>query len=660
MSAQQQTKAFDTLSLISLFAIVFLLPLIFLPSFVNSHITGKLTLLGIGLTLILASKIAKTLINRRLEITLSHFDLPIFFFALIYIVVTFLRTPNKMEAFFLPGTTSFVIAGTILYFSLTQLSAKLRQTVLTTLILSGILVNFIFTLSHTGVFAKLNVFPAFLNTSFTTFDGVLAQTIFTITLLLILLSQLASKPKNPTKGFFLVSLVLLTIGSFFSVNSLLPGKTLSPQLLGFKDSWVIMVDSIKEKPFLGSGPGNFVSAFARFKPLDINNTDQWNTLHATSRNLYFTIATETGLLGVLLIIIFLLYWIKVLRTTSNNLPQGSSIYLACLFLLLALVFFPTSSSLLVILFLLTGLASPAKKHLKLENKIVLLGTTLPLIIALAAFVFFGGSALAAENHYKNALSSPNAQYVFEELRKAIKASPYVDRYHLTFSQVNINLAANLFKKGQLSEDEQKSLNQLIDQGINQAKISVNLNPQRASNWEILANIYQSLTRIAKGADEFAYTAYQQAITLHPYNPIPRLSLGGLLYTQGRFQDAVRVLEMAALTKPDHANIRYNLSLSYREANQVDQAIEQLNTLLTLIEKDSKDYELVKALLDQLASRKKSEAPSGEELTAPVAPPKRPITPPLELPDTSAPPENPLPEATPTPTSTENPTPTPSI
>lgn len=640
-------KAFNLIGLIGLFLTILLLPNIVLTHFVNAHVVAKLAILTTGIVLILAAKISKTLITRRIEFTTSHFDIPVFLFALAYTISGVLRTPNKIDALFLPGTLTFVVGGAILYFTITQLQSRTKNLLLAVLIFSGVITNLIFILSILGAFKSIGFAPAYLKSTFTPFDGILGQTVFNLTLIVAILSQIALKPRLGIRGLLLGCLTLFVIGTYFSIIKILPGKEFAPQMLSFKDSWVIAIDSIKDQPLLGAGPGNFVSAFTRFKTMAFNQTTQWNTLQFTSRNLYFTIATEIGLMGVFLITLFSLYWIKALKSESN--PA----VIATLALLALLLIFPPTPSLLVLLFVLLGLASQDKTTIKIENKVAIFVLCLPTAAVLGLLVFFGGSALAAEAHYKTALTTKDNQIIYSELAKAIRLSPHTDRYRISFAQTNINLAALLIKKGELNEDEKSTLNQLVTQGINHGKVAVSLNPERSGNWEVLAKIYQSFVRVAQDAEEFTLASYRQAISLDPYNPLLRLSLGGFYYSIGNFQEATRILEMAVSIKPDYPNTRYNLALAYKEAKNLKGAIEQLNQVLTLVEKDSADYELAKTTLEQLKNEQaKLPQPEGSSLTIPQSPNTKPVTSKIQLPQESAPPVF----ITPTPTST----PTPSI
>jgi tetratricopeptide (TPR) repeat protein len=154
----------------------------------------------------------------------------------------------------------------------------------------------------------------------------------------------------------------------------------------------------------------------------------------------------------------------------------------------------------------------------------------------------------------------------------------------------------------------------------------------------LAQVYQSIVPFAQGADEFAIQTYSQAVALDPINPNLRIALGGVYYALGRFDEAIQVFQLAVLAKPDLANAHYNLGLALREKGETDQAIAQMNAVLSLVAKDSQDYQIAKTELDNLEKNKTSKTTGEAETLTPPAKAEAPvIKPPLELPKEATPP-----------------------
>ena len=107
-----------------LYTTVFLLPLVVLPIFPNPFFLPKLAILCFGITLALLLRAMRTIVSGSLEFSYGKFDLPIILLALAYLVSAILRTPNKMEAFFIPGNATVILAGALLYFLLNQLKLE--------------------------------------------------------------------------------------------------------------------------------------------------------------------------------------------------------------------------------------------------------------------------------------------------------------------------------------------------------------------------------------------------------------------------------------------------------------------------------------------------------------------------------------------------------
>ena len=227
---------------------------------------------------------------------------------------------------------------------------------------------------------------------------------------------------------------------------------------------------------------------------------------------------------------------------------------------------------------------------------------------------------------------------YNYIREAIALNPYVDRYHSSLSQMSFALANSLARQEDLTDKDKETIAQLIQQAIGEGKASVTLNITRSINWNNLANIYQAIIPFAQGADQFAIQTYSQAVALDPVNPLPRISLGGVYYSLGRYDEAIRVFELAVIAKPDYANAHYNLAVALREKGEIEKAITQMEIVLSLVQKDSPDYGLAVKELEALETRKPTEEiEATENLTPPQEAEEPVIKPPLELPEEANPP-----------------------
>ena len=117
-------KTIEIVEKYSLYLVVFLVPIAILPVFPNFLITIKIILLVVGVLIALLAKTLKMLVTGKLEIKVSKFDFPLLLITVAYLISAFTRTPNKMEAFFLPGTATIMIFAFLLYFLVNQLKKK--------------------------------------------------------------------------------------------------------------------------------------------------------------------------------------------------------------------------------------------------------------------------------------------------------------------------------------------------------------------------------------------------------------------------------------------------------------------------------------------------------------------------------------------------------
>lgn len=652
-----------------LYATVFLVPLAILPIFPNPFTISKTMILVFGVALVILLKAIQTLIKGSLEISTSSLDLPVVLIGAAYVVSAFLRTPNRMEAFFSPGTATVVLAAVLLYLLINQLKEVDKKNLKFVVFLSGVAFSLVSLLAASGILGKIPQLPLYMqNSSFNLLGGTLPAILFLGALLPLGLTLIFSEKEAVNKMFLGVSIGVVALGLLISIFRALPGKETAPSLTSFSTGWIIAVDTLKESPFLGAGPANYLSAFNRFRPLSYNQTELWALRFTSARSFYLTLLTETGLLGITgLILLLLAVYRKVRQNIQSDLTKLKDKDLPLVVLLVLLMLFPATTSLIVLMFVFLSLSVKAHKTVlnltaaqpmeaKYTSRFPALILSLPFIIAVVVFFFYSSNVLGAEIKFKQSLDALIANQgteTYNLMGEAINKNPLVDRYHASYSQVSFALANSIAQNEDLTEEDRNTIAQLIQQSINEAKSTVALNPQRSGNWGLLAATYRAIMPFAEGSDAFAVQTYNQAIALDPINPDLRISLGGIFYALGIYDDAIRTFELATFAKTDHANAHYNLAAAYREKGDIERAISEMSIVLSLVDRDSADYGAARAELENLESRRAApaEAAEGETLTPPQPAEEPVIEPPLELPEEAEPPE---PEVTPSP----SPTPTP--
>lgn len=662
MSDQEHTIA-NPVSFIETYvtaAIVFLLPIFVLPIFPNIFDTPKIAIMVFLLLFLVFIKALKIIQRGRVEITTGSYDLPLILLAILYIVGALTRTPNRMEALFLPGTTTFVVSGVVLYFVINQLNEAQRNVVKLALVASGAVFSFISLMAIAGLFGAESFPQAMRQNYFNTLGGPLIGIMFLLVSLPFALFSALKSNSTVVKVLASIAAVLIVFGLIINIINTLPGRPGSPRLVDFGTSWSVAVDSLKENPLFGVGPANYLTAFNRFRPASFNLSDMWTLRFSTGRSYFLTMFTEGGMLvlGALILIS-----LKLIRDTLSHVrsinasnwteikPSMVSIWVLILLMLL----FPATLPILVILFVLLALISTQQKmsfnlttqgeqNDSFATRFPAILVSLPLIFGALAIGFYGTRYVAAENIYYRALtalSRNEGATSYDLLRSAIQTNPYVDRYHGTYTQVNLALANALAGKDDVTDEDRQTISQLIQQSIREGKATVSLNPTRAGNWELLASTYRAVIPLARGADQFSVQTYNQAIALDPLNTNYRIALGGILFAAEQYDAAIDIFKLAVLTKPDFANAHYNLAMAYKEAGKNDLAIQQMNLVLTLVDRGSQDYEVAKSKLEEWEQGLKAETQDGDELTAPGSDITDPaLEPQIELPEDAQPPAAP--------------------
>jgi tetratricopeptide (TPR) repeat protein len=415
---------------------------------------------------------------------------------------------------------------------------------------------------------------------------------------------------------------------------LLPGQELAFHLLPWTASWSIALDALKNMKslFFGVGLSGYTDFTASVKPLFLNSTIFWDQTISSATSELLQLLTTTGIIGFLT---YLSLPLVAFQLNSKIDFKADTIRL-CLLLLaavsfLTLVFTPSTLPILFVFFTAIGAlsATPTRTH-NLSLGVSLLTGLVSILVAI--FVgYYTYQAYTAEWHMRNAqlgVISNNGKVVYDESLAAVKLMPNLTSYHLSYSQVNLSLASALSQKSPLSDSDRQNVTQLVAQAVNEAKNATILRPHSAVVWQNLGSIYRNLINVADGSDQFAISAYAQALTLDPGNPGLRLEYGGLLYQLGvasknasdqttLFTRAQSEFQTAISVKPDYANAYYNLSKLLESSKDYSNAYLSLQKAISLLGPESQDLGRASAELETLKAKvpKSTPAPSTIPSTA---------------------------------------------
>ena len=648
------TKNFELIEKWLLASIIVLLPILFIPAFQNPFNTPKLIVAAVLTGLVLIVKGIKKIATKNPSVTFGTFDIPVLFFAGSFVISSIVATPNKMEAFWLPGVTSFVVIGAILYFIVNQVKDTEKKFFSQVLLISGGIFSFLSLFSVIGIFKGITALPQIMRIDgFNLSGSVLSGAIFLAVLIPLGIEHVRARHSMQTRALYGICLSVITLTLVALIGTLF--TTAKIVLPGFGFSWIVATEALKNNAVFGVGPGNYLSAFSRFLPTAYNLTDLWSTRFANGQDFFLTMITENGLLGAAAIGLVIYGAVTTFRKSRRG--QDTIFYaISLITLVLLMAAFPVTPVILVLLFILMALNSKGHSvHFGVEGEEGPAYLRIPMaIIWIPTFAVLGFLFLQlvnftrAESYFNTALTylgKNQGKESYETMQKAINIAPYVDRYHLTYAQLNLALANAVAQKKELTTEDRNTIGQLVQQAIREAKSAVALNPARSTYWETLAAIYRSVIPLAKDADQFAIQSYIQAIALDPTNPNLRVALGGIFYNAKRYDDAIDIYKLAVVAHPKHSNSLYNLAIAYREAGQYDKAVERLTQLLTIVAKDSEDYKLVTKELENVKSKqpKKETTEQTQNLNTPETK-QTVLEPKIELPTDATPPATQAPAA----------------
>lgn len=383
-------------------------------------------------------------------------------------------------------------------------------------------------------------------------------------------------------------------------------------------------------PLIGTGPGTYAIDYAKYHPININETDFWNTRFDRASSFFLTLVPTVGYVGAMLYLIFLafLFYESVHRFVTLPLSKGEAwrgssepwihlfhVFIPWLTLSFASFLLPFNITLLVALMIFSGLLvqnlSEKETLIKFsQNKAIALLSALCFVAF--AFVLFIGIFLttgryAAEIAYTKAIradrTKSDSQTIVTLLDRAATLNQWNDDYVR-------NLSAGLLLRVQdelksvsstapLSDASKKYVQALVAASVNASAHATALSPHMVANWLTRGENYRSLTGLVDQSSKFSLDAYKHAIDLEPLNPNHWNELGK---TELAIADAVQPLTTspdssvatkaktdwqsaldesekdftkATELKSNFAPAHYQLALVYEREGKLDLAIEKL-------------------------------------------------------------------------------------
>ncbi len=657
----KKVELWDKIAKISIYLLVFLTPLFFLPWTLNVLDFNKQALMGILVILALFAWILKILVSGRFEFNLSRLSLPIVIMLVVYGFSTLfsLSTYGSFWGFPLNVSAGFLtlLCFGILYFLIANVFTKKQEIfwLFLALVSSGFLA---------AVFGGLQLFGKFILSwdftriiSFNTIGTVNSLAVFLAILLplTIILMLIAKKwmrmmlaifalvmlvglvlvnfwvawlvliigaavlfifqmlnIKTIQAGGIQFSIALLIIALFFVIFRFsLPGLPQTPFEVSPSQRAEISIarSSLAKSPILGTGPGNFVYNFSKFKSKDLNQTIFWNTRFASGASEILDKLITTGILGILsLISIFgMFFWLgfRYLREKARDMKDGIpflfglGVFSAFGGVAVSQLLYPANFSLnLVFWILLAGFTALDKRKIKSweisPGSSLAVGVSFCLVLVLIfsiGFLFLGTQKYMAEIKYLQGLrdwQAAQTEQAILRLKEAINLNPGLDIYWRDISQLYLVRLDEVLQGTDLNAEEMTSQNQILITGaINSAKEAARLNEVNVANWNVRGFVYRNMMGIVGGAGDWALNSYQKAEELEPTNPYIFTEIGRVYILkfdlgegegQENFRLALENFERALSLKDDYAPAHFQIAMIYVREGKTEEAIDKIETI----------------------------------------------------------------------------------
>lgn len=625
-----------------LLGLLFLLPLLVIP-FTNNFITHtKLILIFIGVFVTGGFFLYQAFKEKAWKFILSPLTLPLVLFGLASIGSALL-TQNYPAKNLLGVGSAYIGLALIPLLGGALGDKKLTKWLVPTLSVSAAL------LSVSGLLQMVGYGPTQLINAVTGFNlehnllfNLAGSSLVAVQFILIALvgTVVQIMQNKQINTLHTITLPVLLLGLGLHVWSLLPGQPAQLLLTPIGASWSVALDSMRapRTALIGFGPESYSSIFSRYRPVWLNGTEFWQVSFNSGFGLPLTILVQLGILGLAAWTILFIKFFK-----SKNQKYGDAdfkkspiTWMLGLSFILQLFLTPSIALLGLQAFLILFWIIEFKDEfstIKLKalsasidgkttnpaarnevNRWITLGTTGLLTAGLIFLVYSTGRAWAGFHQAylaNQGFMENDAVKVYDHQRQAVILNPYLDQHRRAYALTNLDIAIALSNEAEVTEQQQEQIGLLIGQAVREGRAATTIDPVDSRNWAVLAQIYQNLIGSAEEAEQWAVSAYIEAISGDPTNPLLRLQLGHILLGQEQIQQALNVYEQTINLKPNLPAGYFHLGAALVRANQLEQAQQAWQTALSLLNPETQDYQTVQEALAQLEQEIEAAGLTGE-------------------------------------------------
>ena len=579
-------------SFITIYILPFLL-ISFLPVVEDAYDTGRFIMLT-GITIILCIAWTVNLIRKKsLVVSYNAGTLGFGLLTATSLFSVIVASANKIEALVHPlGTITWLSLTLISLIAPTSLAKKDHSTFMWMIVGATALLGLLIIYQQFAIGAMLFPTISYLTNPLWNPTGSPVSACYVLTLsipqAIYLLKESGKNHEDRNSAFSLIAILIAISAIALTIWRYIP--IVKTSLLPIPVGWGILLESWKQpmSAIFGVGVDQFISAYTQGKQLSINTTAIWNSAFNTNASLLLHMGTVNGFLGICALLLLI---IVLIRSKIPTMELRTSLFLAIIFVLL----FPPSLPLVLFLGLLSLLTtSQNNTHIYRFTRLgVVFGSIVCLaVIIISSYYWYRYTkgeqlfyqAVVAKNEENNGTKAYNLMIL------SMRQSPFISRYHATFSQLNLMLGEKIIASAK--QEDQTLITTLLSQAIREGKTATTLAATNVFVWSSLASIYQNLIGIASEAPSWTIAAYQKAMSLDPVNPVLRLDLGGVYVGMKDYDNALQQFTAAVTLKPNYANGYYNFANVFKLKGNTKEAKATLQQVLDLLPSTSSEYQKV--------------------------------------------------------------------
>ncbi len=359
---------------------------------------------------------------------------------------------------------------------------------------------------------------------------------------------------------------------------------------------------------IGTGTETFAFAFYQFRPVEHNNTSEWDFLYNKAHNEYLNYLATTGVAGLgtyLFFIAAFIFWFvktngrrlyalhrekKSVTADTEQLLVETALYAGWLTILIT-NFFGFSVVVIQLYFflfpaLLFALHPSAIRAVTRTVSLPHWSTYAVGFLGLAAVVRIGTFWYADTQYargYRLVRSGLYGQAV-PPLIGALRLNYNEPSYHDELAGTYATLAVAAFEGRNATQAAQ-----LASFAVAESDMAIGISPHNVNFYKTRTKVYYTLSSLEATFNSKAIESLRQALPLSPNDPKIYYNLAILLGREGKNDEAVQALLKAKALKPNYRDSYYALWVFYTEDKKPAEARAVLEEYLTKIDPNDADF-----------------------------------------------------------------------